>query len=246
MIVWAFVAFFSLSSLSACKVSVNSGSSFGKMKPSENIVAKEFQVQAFDAVDVSAVAHVKFVQGEADRYRVKISAPDNYIPLFKVESSKNELDIAFVRKNTNIEAKNVYVTIYAPTLRKIGNSGVAEVRIPELVTQTLTVENSGVGSMTIHRLKAQAVDVECSGVGNVILDGTVEGAKLDCSGVGSISAEKLNAKSVKADVSGVGGIKCCALESIKGDVSGVGSLHYAGEPKHKELQRSGVGRISKL
>jgi hypothetical protein len=64
--------------------------------------------------------------------------------------------------------------------------------------------------------------------------------------VGGIDAKKLKARRVKADVSGVGGLECYASDSLKASVSGVGALKYAGKPKVKKLDESGVGKISEL
>ncbi|MBQ9646399.1 MAG: DUF2807 domain-containing protein [Prevotella sp.] len=231
--------------LTSC-VEVHLGNGHGKkIKPSKNIVVNEYKQAPFDKVDIDVLAsQVTFMQGQAGDYRVVLSAPDNYVELFEFKVEDGELDIDFARKNVNIEATGVKILIYAPSLRKIENSGVANVKADSLQVDELKIENSGVGSMKLHNLKATAVDVECSGVGNVELRGTAERATLECSGVGSIKAEELKAIAVKAEVSGVGGISCYASERLKGDVSGVGSLKYSGNPKEKKLNRTGIGKIS--
>lgn len=228
--------------LSACKVSFGDGR---RIAPDGKIVKKEYLQPAFEEVDVDVVANVKFIQGKDEDYRVVLSAPENYVDLFRFEVKDRELDVKF-KKSVNIEAANVDITVYAPILRKLENEGVANVEIDRLTADELDVENSGVGSMFLSGLVVGRLNAECSGVGSMELKGEAERADLKCSGVGSIKAEKLTAKSVKAIVSGVGGINCYATESIKGDVSGVGSLKYGGNPQEKNLSRSGVGGISEL
>ncbi len=229
--------------LNSC-VEVNMSSMGKKIKPSSNIITVQHQQKAFEEIDLSVVASVEFVQSEESK--VVLTAPDNYIELFKFENRDNELDVSFIRRNINIEGKNVHITIYSPRLTRFENSGVSNVHIKKLNTESLKIDNSGVGNMRIEGLQAQAVDVDCSGVGNVTLAGSAVSAELDCSGVGSIHAADLETQTVDADVSGVGGIQCWPTESIKGDVSGVGSLKYKGEPKAKDLHRSGIGKISQL
>lgn len=231
--------------LTSC-VDIHLGNGHGKkIKPSSNIVVKEYKQAPFDKVDIDIVAsQVTFIQSQAGDYRVVLSAPDNYVELFEFKVEEGELEVDFARRNVNIEAAGVKLLVYAPSLRKIDNSGVANVKADSLQADELKIENSGVGSMKLHNLKATAVDVECSGVGNVELQGTAERATLECSGVGSIKAGELKAVAVKAEVSGVGGVSCYASERLKGEVSGVGSLKYSGNPQEKKLNRTGVGKIS--
>ena len=157
---------------------------------------------------------------------LEITAPDNYIELYQLESDHAELNIDFTRHGINIQAKQVRIKIYTNDLTKIHNSGAANIWMEKLDTDKIEILNSGVGEIRVS--------------------GITDDAKLVCSGVGSIDAEHLKALNVVANVSGVGSITCHASESIEGSVSGVGSLKYAGNPKHKDTHRSGVGSITAL
>ncbi len=231
--------------LSACKLDLNVGNG-KRIDPSGNIVKNEYKQEPFTDVDVDVLANVKFIQGSGSDYRVVLSCPDNYVDLFKFKVSDGELKVDFSRSNVNIDAKNVDITIFAPTLRKLENSGVASVEIDRLNADEFTIENSGVGKVYLSGLKVRKLDAECSGVGGMELSGVADEADYECSGVGGIEAKELKAKSVKAEVSGVGGISCYASERINGEVSGVGSLTYGGSPQQKELKRTGIGKISEL
>lgn len=217
-----------------------------KIEPSETIVKKEYKQSAFDKLRIDVVANVKFIQSKDGDYRVVLSCPDNYVDLFKFEVGNHELEVYFSKDNVNIEARNVDVTIYSPTLKRLDNSGVASVEIDKLAVERLEAENSGVGSLYLSGLTVGQLEADCSGVGSIELNGKADHADLDCSGVGSIKAQGLQAKSVKADVSGVGGVSCYASESIDGRVSGVGSLKYGGKPQQKQLERDGVGEITEF
>lgn len=233
--------------LASCKFERIASLNDGRMiEPSSNIVKNEYRLSAFDQVDIDVVANVKFIQGSEGDYRVVLSCPENYVELFQFDVDGTELGVEFTRDRVNIEAKHVDITIYAPTLRQLENGGVASVEVDRLTTDRLEVENSGVGSLYLSGLTVRQMDAECSGVGNVELSGTADEARLECSGVGSIKAERLTAKAVRADVSGVGGVSCHATESIDADVSGVGSLRYGGKPQRKNLNRTGVGKITEM
>ena len=231
--------------LASCKIELNSIGN--KIEPSNNIVKNEYKMSAFDEMDVNVVANVKFIQSSGNDHRIVLSCPDNYVELFsfKVEHG-GELEVGFVRNNVNIDPENVDITVYAPSLKKLENSGVSSFETDRLKGDRLKVENSGVGGVYLSGLQFANIEAECSGVGSLELGGEANQVDLECSGVGSINAEQLKAKSVKAEVSGVGGINCQASESIEGEVSGVGSLKYGGNPQNKVFKRTGIGEITEL
>lgn len=232
--------------LASCRLSsVNFGDG-KKLEPSQQIVKRESVMKPFDKIDVDVVANVKFIQTDTAVFRVVLSCPDNYVDLFRFEVDGGELEVAFTRDNVNIEPANVDITIYAPSLRSLENSGVASVEIDRLRAERLEIDNSGVGSLYLSGLAVGDLEADCSGVGSIELAGSADRVVLDCSGVGSIKAAALKGRVVKADVSGVGGVSCYASERIDGEVSGVGSLSYGGSPCQKQFRRDGVGKISEL
>ena len=230
---------------SACS-DVNIGKFSKKLKPSDNIVKKEYRQSPFTKLELDVVSKVKFVQGAADDYRVVLQAPDNYLDLFEYKVEDGELEISFARENVRIDTRQVGIVVYAPTLEKLENNGVANVRIDSLTTGQLEVDNEGVGNLQLKGLRLQTLNVESSGVGNIELQGVAERVTLECDGVGNINASELKAVAVKAESKGVGNVSCYATERLKADVNGVGSLKYGGQPEKKQLNRNGIGKISEL
>ena len=194
--------------------------------PSDNIVTKEYKLKPFEEVKMKGVGHVELIQSEEKNGLVELTAPDNYVELYKFESDGKKLTISFAKKTINIHTKDVKIRVYTCDLIKLENSGAASINMDSLDTDIIEIANSGVGHITIG--------------------GVADNVELSCSGVGGIDASKLKALNVKASVSGVGSIDCYASESIMGSVSGVGSLNYDGHPKHKDTHRSGVGSIKEL
>ena len=194
--------------------------------PSDNIVTKEYKLKPFEEVKMKGVGHVELIQSEEKNGLVELTAPDNYVELYKFESDGKKLTISFAKKTINIHTKDVKIRVYTCDLIKLENSGAASINMDSLDTDIIEIANSGVGHISIG--------------------GVADNVVLSNSGVGSIDASKLKALNVKARVSGVGSIDCYASESINGSVSGVGSLNYNGHPKHKETHRSGVGSINEL
>lgn len=215
----------SVLALTSCKVDLsNMGGEL--IEASENVVTKEYKLTAFEEVKMSGVGNVELIQSESKNGIVELTAPDNYIELYKFESNGKRLDISFTKRAINIQTKDVKIKVYTSDLIKIQNSGAANINMEKLDTDKMEILNSGVGSITIS--------------------GIADNVELTTSGVGSINASDLKALNVKARVSGVGSIECYASEKIEGRVSGVGSLRYAGNPKVKDTNRTGVGSISEM
>lgn len=217
-----------------------------KIKPSDVIVEKEYTMEAFTAMDVDVVANVEYVQSEQGDYRVKLKAPDNYINLFNFEVEDDELEIDFSRHNVNIVTDNVMITVYAPMINKLENSGVAGITIDGMKGPMLRIDNSGVGTLKLKDLAIDKLSAECSGVGSIKMSGVADKVILRCTGVGSIEAKHLKARCLKGEVTGVGGIECNVTDSLKAVVSGVGALKYTGDPKSTSLNRTGVGAIAEI
>ena len=209
----------------SCKMNVMGWDS-NQIEPSDNVVTQTYKLQPFEKVEMTCVGHVEIIQDESKSGTVELTAPDNYIELYKFESKDKELRIGFRKSNINITTKKVKIRVYTSDLIELRNSGAASISMDSLDTDRLEIVNSGVGSINIS--------------------GITDDVEIINSGVGSINSEKLKALNVKASVSGVGSITCYASERIEGRVSGVGSLKYAGNPKKKDNKRSGVGSITEM
>jgi len=217
--------FMSVLALTSCKIDL-SGWDKNLVEPSDKVVTKEYKLEPFEKVEMRCIGNVELIQDEKKSGTVELTAPDNYIELYKFESDGKELEINFVRNNINVHTKNVKIRVFTGDLIELRNSGASTITMDHLDTDKIQINNSGVGSITIG--------------------GVADDVSLRNSGVGSINAENLKALNVKADVTGVGSITCYASEKIEGRVSGVGSLKYAGKPKHKDNKRTGVGSISEM
>ena len=216
----------SVFALTSCKIDLKDWNSTNLIEASDNVVTKEYKLKPFEKVHMRCVGAVELIQDEKKSGTVELTAPENYIELYKFENNGNELEIDFAKQHINIHTRNVKIKVYTNDLLALKNSGASSIRMDSLDTDKIEIVNSGVGSITIG--------------------GLADDVTLHNSGVGSINAENLKALNVKANVSGVGSITCYASERIEGKVTGVGSLKYAGNPKHKDNHRTGVGSISEM
>ena len=216
----------SVLALTSCKIDLKDWDSTNLIEASDKVVTKAYNLKPFEKVHMRCVGAVEIIQDEKKSGTVELTAPDNYIELYKFENDGDELEINFAKQHINIHTKNVKIKVYTNDLLGLKNSGAASIKMDNLDTDRIEIENSGVGSINIS--------------------GLADNVTIENSGVGSINAKNLKALNVKANVSGVGSITCYASEKIEGRVSGVGSLKYAGNPKQKDNNRTGVGSISEL
>ena len=144
--------------LSASSCSVNLGEGTERIEPSSNIVKNKYPMEAFDKVESHVVGNIQLVQ--SDQSRVTLSAPENYIDLFSINNDHRTLVINFAKDNINIDASNITIIVYTPTLHKVKNSGAADVRSDSLTTDELEIDNSGVGAFDLAHIRAREVEVK--------------------------------------------------------------------------------------
>ena len=118
-------------SVSSCGINIGGGIT-NRVEPSENIVKAKYPQSSFDKVENHALGHIRIVQ--SNQSRVTLSAPDNYIDLFDFKNENGSLEIRFTKKSVNIDARDVTIIVYTPTLREVKNSGVADVHLDSLCT----------------------------------------------------------------------------------------------------------------
>lgn len=245
-VLFLMVSVIALDGCTGCRVNYSNWGDGDIIDASNNIVTKTYKLAPFEEVTMHCVGELVVTQDESKDGTVELTAPDNYIELYKFKSDGKALNVDFARSHVNIHSAHVKIHVFTTDLTKLRNTGAGMVVINNLDTDRLDVENAGVGSFSLKKVVADEVNVRCTGVGSMTLAGETLSASLFCSGVGSINAEGLQAKDVEAKLTGVGSITCYASESIDGQVTGVGSLRYAGHPKQKKLNKQLTGGITEI
>jgi hypothetical protein len=234
------------------------------LEPSKTYTNRQYNLKDYNAIDFSGMGDITYSQTPG-KPSLTIYGPSNYLEHITVKVENGTLIIGMddnksVRLShgekikittssttlTNVLLKGVgNITIGKLQVDKldVNNKGVGDIDISNLKIGDLTVLNKGVGNIKISTVTGNNLNIESSGVGNVDLSGTAHSAILTCKGVGDLNAEALQANVVEANCRGVGSISCYASESITATVKGVGSIRYKGNPKTKNLNKSGIGSI---
>ena len=212
------------------------------IQPSKERSTRDYQVKAFNKIDVSTVGDMVYTQSADGKYSLQISGPDNILDLIEVKV-KNETLYLSMKKSKVKNAKDLKITLSSPELNSINFTGVGNISIPQgLVTSNFNMYSKGVGEMKIKQLKCEQINVYCTGVGNVKLEGNATEATYESKGVGNIDAANLVVENVKATCSGVGNITCHANQTLTATTTGIGNISYKGKPE-TQISKNGIGTI---
>jgi len=213
------------------------------IKPSKNIIEKVVEgLASFTQLTLEGQGQVLIRQTDGPQ-RVTIEAPENYVEAIVFSVQGETLHIGRAKNITLSKGGLVHITIETPLLTSISNEGVGKIFGGTFAVDNLKLDNEGVGSIKFSKLKVGNLVVDNEGVGNIQLAGEAQNAEYDNEGVGSIDAGELKSVRAKATNEGVGSISLHATESLTALNEGVGSIRYAGNPKHKDLKREGIGSI---
>ena len=162
------------------------------------VITRTYDVYGFDAVYISTLCNISFVQSANDTYSLKIRGSEDVISKISVEIKNGVLCLEEVRRRNNAKTK-VEVIIAAPQLHSINSEGVGDFVIKNgLKTTDLKIQSSGVGNVIIDKLNCDNLSAILNGVGYIELSGVAEEASFNLNGVGSIKANNLKANEVKA------------------------------------------------
>lgn len=103
---------------------------------------------------------------------------------------------------------------------------------------------SGVGNMDIDAGDSDNLDFKLSGTGHVKLNGHSKALSVGLSGVGNMDAKAMQADAVNVSLSGFGNVTAYARQSANVRLSGLGSADIYGQPKDRNEQTSGLGKVS--
>ena len=114
-----------------------------------------------------------------------------------------------------------------------------------LRTEKLDIDASGAAGLDLYDIHTDRLNADASGASVINLSGDTRQAELDASGAAKIHAGDLVSETISADVSGTGFVRCNPVQSLTGEASGVGQIVYRQDPKHKNINTSGMGKIEK-
>lgn len=206
--------------------------------------SRSFNLSGFSSVEQHGVANLNIIQ-TSGKYSIEVSGTPELVEAIDVYVKNGALFIDQGKSSVKGRA-HLNVIISMPSLESIKNHGVGNISIAQLNQNKLNIESIGVGNVRIEKLHCNSLDIDNRGVGNITIAGKANDITIDNRGVGNVNTMELDAENVNADNRGVGNIKCSVSGKFSASTRGVGSISYKGNPRSKNVSRSGLGSIKSI
>lgn len=202
----------------------------------------------FNKIKASSSFDVVLVQGNAES--AKVSVKNVALNEIITEVRGGELCLEFEEKarnkyrNYNMAVK-VEITFQKLESIKLSGSGNVKSDTP-IKSEHLTLKVSGSGNINLAYIEALKLDSQVSGSGNITLKGKADEHITTVSGSGNYKATELTTLRTNAKVSGSGNLSINVSEELVARISGSGNIRYKGNPKSKDVDKSGSGSVHSM
>lgn len=209
---------------------------------------KAYQVDYFDALEVSWIYHVELTQSASNA--VKVEAPDFLMPYLQVKVRKTRLELSVsdlprdIRKKMENGNYKVLATVDIQELNKLEMSGASRlVGSGEFHPGCFKMELSGATSVKGLNIWTNSADIQCSGASKFQINGELKQAKIDLSGAAKGVFEG-NSHTMDIDVSGSGKLSLTGqYYEARMDVSSAGNVSVTGSLDAVRIVGSGAAKL---
>jgi hypothetical protein len=208
-----------------------------------NMVRQTRSVQPFNQLRLDGVFEVYLKQGEKEL--LQIEAREGLQSRILAENDGTTLTLK-LEKGGRLRKANIKIYLTLRELEKMTVNGVVNIKTENtLLLSKLRMEHHSVGNTRLA-LRCNALDAHITGVGSLRLEGAGKNVELHNTGVGEINASQFEADVLLVENTGVGNVEVNARREISIRSTGVGSVRYRGLATVKEMQKSGVGSVTKI
>ena len=219
--------------------------------PGEARQTQEYNVRNFDGLDISWIYKVDLTR--ANRYSVRIDAPDFIIPYLQVDVRDGVLCLEVRDMPRDIKRKienghnEVRAAVSMPELLSLKMSGAASLSSQDEFLHRndgFTLRLSGATSARGLSVRASAADIECSGAAKFDLKGDFDRVDLGLSGAanGQLDASP---KVAELKMSGSAKLKWNGKAGKAGVLaSGAANLQFEGSATELRITGSGAARVN--
>ncbi len=183
----------------------------------------------FTSIDIAGYFDVIYQQG--DESLVRLEGKDRYISDVEVKMEGSELNISIEdnsRTSLNFKRK-IKVFIQSPDLDEIDISGLNDLEIRSLNTESLKISMAGKNESEV-RIEANELEIVLEGSSDMELDGRGENLKIDISGICELDAGQYYAENVEVNTSGTSKAYVYASGVLTVDERGISKVVYSGNP----------------
>lgn len=217
----------------------------GVITGSGNITKDTRNVGSFDKISAAGPFEVRLVSGKQGE--VSVEADHNIVDLVTTEVKNNTLKIAPREGKLFKSSKGnkVIVRVQVESIVELALTGSGAINGKTELKGNIRIMLEGSGKIDLDIASGNAEAV-LSGSGDIVLNGKADSFKCTITGSGEIKAEKLQSQVVDVTITGSGDAKVFTNTSITGRITGSGNVAYAGNPKDRDLKRTGSGEFKNL
>jgi hypothetical protein len=201
-------------------------------------------VSGFSKVQLDGFGKLNITMGDTESLTVE--ADSNLMPYIITEVSGDTL---IIRMEENLRLVNmvsdVTYTLSAVSLDTVRLSGLGDINVGALETDSMTVTQDGAGMITLEQLTATSLEATMSGLGSLTVSGKVSEQRVEMSGAGTYQGGDLESETARVEMSGLGNATVWVTGTLDAELSGAGSLEYYGSPQVTQND-SGLGNIESL
>jgi len=195
-------------------------------------------------MDNHLFANLQIEQVQSDMASIVISGDKNLIDQVRYDLHDGRLILSSY--NPLRSENNLVIRLQTNNLKGIRSNIAGNIQMNHAFTgDELEIKMTGPGNMRADSLYVNSLTVSSEGVGSIRLSGKANKTRFDVAGVGRVRAFELVSDTVYAHVEGVGSIQCNPVDYLEGSLNGVGKITYKDEPKSKNTNSAGIGKIGK-
>ena len=218
------------------------------MKPSKNYVTEKVSISDIEAIRSSSSVDVVYTQASGTPY-AEIYAPDNIVPLVKVEQDGKSLKIGF-KSNTSIQGRyKCEVRVFAPEVTSFSTSSASDITLANglKTSKPVTLKASSSGDIDVSSIQCGDLSMTTSSSGD-IKAGTITCAMLalDTQSSGDIKLASATCTGAAIESSSSG--DCVVSEmacsgDVKASTSSSSDIKLAGTCRNASFSASSAGNI---
>jgi hypothetical protein len=195
------------------------------VKASDTMAVKDTVVSPFSSMSCNVACDVVYTPGECS---VKLSGPDNILPLISIVSEDGLLKVRKEDKVKFNRVEKLTLTVSCPQLESVNFNGAvdfsapagieapafsaevngaADMEIKGLKTVEATLNVNGAADVEIEGIDCSSLKMEINGAGDIVLSGRADKAVASINGAGDIDASCLDCKDFSSRANGLGSIK---------------------------------------
>jgi hypothetical protein len=221
-----------LLALGACEMHGGQGDGHDGTELSGKTGRRDFQVGAFDRVELAGSHDVIVKVGGAP----SVYAEGDTAILEKLEVSVEGGVLRIGQKRTKFfgwrkDRSPVVVHVTAASLRGAEVAGSGDMKIDRVQGDAFAASIAGSGELDVASLTAKTASFSIAGSGAVSAAGAAETADFDIAGSGDVRAGGLQVKRAKVSIAGSGNVEAKAMESADISIMGSGDVTMAGTAK---------------